>query len=216
MNLKDELPVDHRLATVYRYGAALCGVILLVFGTLGFADELSPFGTDGRSIGGMSTNGVLSLVSVVVGLALIGGAVIGGNVASTLNMTVGALFLLSGFGHLIVLDRSANVLGFGLSNVMFSFVMGLVILTFGMYGRVSGNLPHDNPYWRRRHAREAARERLAARRPAVGGNRPPVTVTAGTAPDHRSLTSSGPGTSGGTHGMTVVRGGLSGGSTREN
>jgi hypothetical protein len=33
-----------------------------------------------------------------------------------------------------------------------------------MYGRVSSKLPHDNPYWRRRHAREAARESLAARR----------------------------------------------------
>ncbi len=51
-----------------------------------------------------------------------------------------------------------------MTNVLFSFVMGLIILTFGMYGRVSSKLPHDNPYWRRRHAREAARESLAIRR----------------------------------------------------
>ncbi|MEU6537073.1 DUF4383 domain-containing protein [Streptomyces sp. NPDC047000] len=219
MNLKDELPVDHGLASVYRYGAALCGVVLLVFGVLGFADELSPFSTDGRSIAGMSTNGVLSLVSVVVGLALVGGAIVGGNFASTLNMTVGTLFLLSGFAHLAVLERPANILDFGMSNVLFSFVMGLIILTFGMYGRVSGGLPHDNPYWRRRHAREAARERLAARRLAAGGGRPSVAVPAGTAPGRPSLTASGPGT--GTtartaEGMTVVRGGLSGGRPRGN
>lgn len=108
----------------------------------------------------MSTNGVLSLISVVVGLVLIGGAVIGGNVASTLNMTVGALFVLSGFFHLFVLDRPANVLDFGMTNVVFSFVRGLLVASFGMYGRVSGKLPHDNPYWRRRHSREAARESL--------------------------------------------------------
>ncbi|WP_314222756.1 DUF4383 domain-containing protein [Streptomyces zaehneri] len=167
MKLSDELPVDHKLATVYRYGAAFCGLVLLVFGVLGFADRLSPFDTEGQHLAGMSTNGVLSLISVVVGLVLIGGGIVGGNFASTLNMTVGTLFLLSGFVHVFVLDRPANVLDFGMSNVMFSFVMGLVILTFGMYGRVSSKLSHDNPYWRRRHAREAAKESLARRRQSV-------------------------------------------------
>jgi Domain of unknown function (DUF4383) len=208
MNLRDELPVDHRPATVYRYGAAFCGLVLLVFGVLGFADELRPFGTEGRSIAGMSTNGVLSLVSVIVGLALIGGAIVGGNVASTLDMTVGTLFVLSGFVHLFVLDSPANVLDFGLSNVMFSFVMGLVVLTFGMYGRVSGNLPHDNPYWRRRHAREAAREQLAVRRRTAHGNLAPA--PAATAPDRRPLTASGPRARERTKDLTVIRGGISG------
>ncbi|MGW1590035.1 DUF4383 domain-containing protein [Streptomyces sp. NPDC002386] len=164
MRLRDEWPVDHRLATVYRYGAGICGGVLLLFGCLGFADELTPFGTDGTRIAGMSTNGLLSLISVFFGLLLIGGAVVGGNFASTLNMAVGALFLVSGFVHIFVLDRSANILDFGMTNVIFTFVMGLLIITFGMYGRVTGGLPHDNPYWRRRHPREAARESLAARR----------------------------------------------------
>ncbi|MFE1437504.1 DUF4383 domain-containing protein [Streptomyces sp. NPDC058739] len=166
MRLSEELPVDHRLAQVYRYGAGLCGVVLLVFGCLGFADRLSPFSTDGTQVAGMTTNGLLSLVPVVVGLVLIAGAVVGGNFASTLNMTVGTLFMISGFFHLFTLDRSANVLDFGMTNVMFSFLMGLLIACFGMYGRVSSKLPHDNPYWRRRHPREAARESLAARRRA--------------------------------------------------
>ncbi|MGW7104392.1 DUF4383 domain-containing protein [Streptomyces sp. NPDC054838] len=163
MKLKDELPVDHHLATVYRYGAAFCGVVLIVFGCLGFADALSPFDTAGDEIAGMTTNVALSVISTVVGLVLIGGAVVGGNIASTLNMTVGAFFLLSGFAHLFVLDRRANVLDFGMTNVVFSFVMGLIVLSFGMYGRVSGKLPHDNPYWRRRHPGEAAREPLTGR-----------------------------------------------------
>lgn len=183
MRLSDELPVDHKLATVYRYGAAFCGVILLVFGVLGFANRLAPFNTDGESLAGLTTNGVLSLVSVVVGLALVAGGVIGGNFASTLNMTVGTLFLLSGFAHIFILDKPANVLDFGMTNVMFSFIMGLVILTFGMYGRVSSKLSHDNPYWRRRHPREAARESLARRRA--------VTATAGLPGSHAD-TAAGP------------------------
>ncbi|MEW2070169.1 DUF4383 domain-containing protein, partial [Streptomyces sp. NPDC007346] len=173
MKLSDELPVDHRLATVYRIGAGLCGVILLVFGVLGFTHRLGFFETSGAQVAGLSTNGLLSLISVVVGLALIAGAVVGGNLASMVNMTVGTLFLLSGFGHIFVLDKGVNILGFGMSNVIFSFVMGLLILTFGMYGRVTGGLPHDNPYWRGRHPEQAAREDAARRPGAGGGGAPP-------------------------------------------
>ncbi|MFB6902184.1 DUF4383 domain-containing protein [Streptomyces hydrogenans] len=164
MRLKEELPVDHHLATVYRWGAGLCGCILLVFGCLGFADALNPFDTSGDRIAGMTTNTALSVISLVVGLALLVAAAAGGNVASTVNMVVGGSFLLSGFYHLFVLDRPANFLDFGMTNVMFSFVMGLLIVTFGMYGRVSSKLSHDNPYWRRRHPRQAAAESLARRR----------------------------------------------------
>lgn len=173
MKLQDELPVDHQLGAVYRWGAAFCGVVLLIFGSLGFADALSPFTTDGNTVAGLSSNGALSLISVLVGAALIAGGVIGGNFASGLNMAVGTLFLLSGFVHIFILDRPANILGFGMTNVIFSFVMGLVILTFGMYGRVSSKLSHDNPYWQRRHPREAAQESLARRRqPTPAGTLP--------------------------------------------
>ncbi|MGW2788135.1 DUF4383 domain-containing protein [Streptomyces populi] len=189
MRLQDELPVDHHLAVVYRWGAVFCGAVLLVFGSLGFADELSPFNTEGQSIAGMSTNGALSLISVLVGLALIIGGSIGGNIASTLNMAVGILFLLSGFIHVFILDRPANILDFGMTNVVFSFVMGLVILTFGMYGRVSSRLPHDNPYWRRRHPRKAAEESLARRRQPV----PTEALPTGTSPAALSGATRSPG-----------------------
>lgn len=183
MKLQAELPLDHHLATVYRWGSAFCGVVLLVFGSLGFADELSPFDTNGNSVAGMSTNGALSLISVVVGAVLIAGAVVGGNVASTLNMVVGTLFLLSGFVHIFILDRPANILDFGMTNVVFSFVMGLVILTFGMYGRVSSKLPHDNPYWRHRHPSEATRGSLPR-----GGAPAPTALPAATERGGRHLT----------------------------
>ncbi|MCD0480877.1 DUF4383 domain-containing protein [Streptacidiphilus sp. ASG 303] len=166
MKLRDEMPVDHRLATVYRYGAGASGVVLLVFGSLGFADHLSFFDTQGSPLMGMSTNGLLSLVSVVVGCALVAGAAVGGNTASTLNMAVGGAFVLSGFANLAVLDSSANILAFRMPNVLFSFVMGLLIATFGMYGRVSGGLPHDNPYWRSRHPDRVSREQEARERAA--------------------------------------------------
>lgn len=170
MKLSDELPVDHRLATVYRYGALLCGLILIAFGILGFADALRPFDTEGETIAGLTTNTALSVISIVVGLALSAGAFIGGNFASTLNITVGTLFLVSGFAHLFILDKDANVLDFGMTNVMFSFVMGLIIMTFGMYGRVSSKLPRDNPYWQHRHSNVGSGEAVQARSALATGS----------------------------------------------
>ncbi|WP_395298250.1 DUF4383 domain-containing protein [Kitasatospora hibisci] len=170
MKLHDEVPADHRLSQVYRVGAGLCGAALLVFGCLGLADGLPFFSTDGEEIAGLSGNGLLSLVSIVVAAVLVAGAVMGGNSASTVNIAVGTLFVLSGFVNLMVLDSSANILAFRLQNVLFSFVMGLVIATFGMYGRVSGKLPLDNPYWRHRHP-QSADPSTASPAPAPDGRR---------------------------------------------
>ncbi|WP_436776406.1 DUF4383 domain-containing protein [Yinghuangia sp. YIM S09857] len=158
MKLSDEMPVDHRLGRVYRYGAGFTGLVLMVFGVLGYADQLAFFDTSGEKIAGLSTNGALSTISMVVGGVLIAGAVVGGNLASTLNITVGSAFILSGFVNLALIGKDANILAFEMPNVIFSFIVGLMVLTFGLYGRVSGNLPHDNPYWRSRHPEQAARE----------------------------------------------------------
>ncbi|MFE5585269.1 DUF4383 domain-containing protein [Kitasatospora sp. NPDC056531] len=156
MKLQDELPtVDRRLALVWRVGAALGGIFLIVFGAFGLADHPGFLDTRGDRIAGLSTNGALSILSIVVGAILVVGAIIGGNFASTLNMVVGVLFVLSGFYGLTVLGRpEANILNFRMSNVLFAFIFGIVVTTFGMYGRVSSHLPHDNPFWRERIERE--------------------------------------------------------------
>lgn len=147
----EHLPVDHRLNLVYRIGAGLMGLFLLAFGVLGLTDNIGFFNTGGNTALGLNTNGTLSVLSICVGVLLCVGMVIGGNFASTLNMTLGILFLLSGFVNLALLDSPYNFLAFRIQNVLFSFVVGLLLMVFGMYGRVSSTLPHDNPYWRARH-----------------------------------------------------------------
>lgn len=149
--LDDHLPVDHRLRRVYRGGAGLMGAFLVVFGVLGLVDRIGFFSTSGGMVMGLGSNGALSVASVLVGGLLLAGAVIGGNTASTVNIIVGVAFLAAGFASLAILDTRLNVFAFHLQNVAFSFVTGLLLMTFGMYGRVSGSLPHDNPYWRSRH-----------------------------------------------------------------
>ncbi|MBL1287850.1 DUF4383 domain-containing protein [Streptomyces sp. NPDC057067] len=161
--LDEQLPVDHRLSQVYRVGAGLMGLLLVVFGILGLIDRIGFFDTGGDTVAGLNTNGALSILSICVGLLLFVGMVIGGNFASTLNMVLGIAFILSGFVNLALLDSSMNFLAFQMQNVLFSFVVGLLLMMFGMYGRVSGGLPHDNPYWRARHPEQVAKEERRAR-----------------------------------------------------
>ncbi|MFN2535088.1 MAG: DUF4383 domain-containing protein, partial [Pseudonocardiaceae bacterium] len=99
----------------------------------------------------LATNGLLATISLIVGGVLIGAALRGGRSSSTITVVVGALFLLSGLLNLAVLDTPLNLLAFRLSNVIFSFVAGMMLLFLGAYGRFSGGLSADNPYYQQRH-----------------------------------------------------------------
>ncbi|OLL75390.1 hypothetical protein Ae168Ps1_3791c [Pseudonocardia sp. Ae168_Ps1] len=134
------------LDLLHRISSALVGTVLWVFGSLGFADTLGVLTTDGPPLLGMSTNTLLSTISLVVGTVLIAAAIRGGRLASTVAVTVGALFLLSGVVNVVLIGTSFNPLAFRMSNVVFSLVVGLVLLYLGAYGRFSGRLPDDNPY----------------------------------------------------------------------
>lgn len=173
MQLDDHLPVDNRLNRIYRFGAGLMGLILVVFGILGLLNDVSFLSQAGERVAGLNSNGALSSISIGVGALLFIGMVIGGNFASTLNICVGAAFLISGFVNLALLDTDSNLLAFKMSNVLFSFGVGLLLIFFGMYGRVTGGLPHDNPYWRQRHPEQARREYEAGRRASAPPRRPP-------------------------------------------
>ena len=113
---------------------------------LGLADGLAYFSTDGERIAGLSSNGLLSTISLVTALVLVVAAFRSSRVASTTMLVIGVLFLVSALANLAVLETDLNLLAFSMANVIFSIVAGLVLLTLGAYGRVSGNLPPDSPY----------------------------------------------------------------------
>jgi hypothetical protein len=131
---------------VQRTGAVLVGLFLLVFAGLGFASGQHFLSTRGQPVLGMSSNGLLSTISVVVGLVLLAAAAHGPRTASTVMIVLGPLFLLSAFVNAIVLETRANWLAFELSNIVFSIVVGLFLLLLGAYGRIGGHLPPDSPY----------------------------------------------------------------------
>ncbi len=146
----------------------MAGLGLWVFGTLGLVHRLAFLSTQGQVVLGMSSNGLLSVISLVVGTILIGAGLRGGRQASTVTAVIGGLFLLSGIGNLAVLDTQLNLLAFRMSNVVFSLVVGMLLLFLGLYGRVSGGLPADNPYYLSRHPSPAAADREADRGRGAG------------------------------------------------
>lgn len=147
--LTPELP----LSRFYRRGAAVFGAGLIGFGAVGVATGLPFASTTGGEMVGLGTNGLLSVISILVGAVLLAAALRGGALASSAMAVVGVLFLTSGLLNLTVLGTPMNLLAFRWPNVVFSLAVGAVLLLSGTYGRFSGGLPLDNPYVRARAAR---------------------------------------------------------------
>lgn len=135
-----------RVPFVHKVGAVAVAAVIGVFGVLGFAGGLDFFSTDGEPVLGLSSNGLLSTVSLITAAVLVFAAFRSARTASTIMMVIGVLFLVSALANLAVLRTELNVLAFEMANVIFSIVAGLVLLTLGAYGRVSGHLPADSPY----------------------------------------------------------------------
>jgi hypothetical protein len=135
-----------RVPAVHPIGAIVVAAVIAAFGVLGLIDGLAYFSTDGERIAGLSSNGLLSTISLLTAAVLVAAALRGSRVASTTMLVIGVLFLVSALANLAVLETEVNFLAFSMANVIFSIVAGLVLLTLGAYGRVSGNLPADSPY----------------------------------------------------------------------
>ena len=138
--------IDERVYAVQRIGAVVVGLILLVFGLLGLTSGVPFLSIQGRPLMGLSSNGLLSVLSVVVAGVLIGAALRSPRVASTVMIVLGVLFLTSALVNMSLLRTGLNLLAFRMSNVIFSIGVGLVLLLLGAYGRISGHLPADSPY----------------------------------------------------------------------
>jgi len=148
-------PAARTVSLVHRLSAATLGAGLCVFGVLGFLSQPEFLSTEGLRILGLGSNGLLSTISLIVGVILIAAAARGGEISSTLTVVIGVLFLLSGLLNIAVLGNPLNVLGFRWPNVFFSLICGLLLLITGSYGRFSAGLPPDNPYYQHRHPHTA-------------------------------------------------------------
>ena len=140
-------PLDH----LHRVGAVVFGLGLAAFGLLGLWAGPEMFATTGPTVLGLSSNGLLAVISIAVGAVLVAAGLRGGRTASTVLVIAGSAFVLSGLVNALVLGTRLNLLAFQISNVVFSFVAGALLLFLGAWGRFGGHLPDDNPYRRERH-----------------------------------------------------------------
>jgi hypothetical protein len=132
------IPINHHLQPLYRALAALIGIYVLVFGIVGvtrtggrplFAQEGLP------AVLGLHANRAFAILSIVAGALLIGGALVGGVVDQRLNLVLALVFLLAGFAMMVLMQTSLNFLGFTMATCVVSFVIGMLLLTAGLYGK---------------------------------------------------------------------------------
>lgn len=131
-------PVNHPARPIYRAIGGLTGLYLAVFGVLGVVTSLGDdlFAQDDTKVLGQGANLGFSLLSLLIGVVVLAGAVLGRNRDVAINQwTAYGLLVLSLFS-LAFLQTEVNVLNFSVTTVIVTMVLGLVLLMAGMYGKV--------------------------------------------------------------------------------
>ncbi|HEX8629468.1 MAG TPA: DUF4383 domain-containing protein [Catenuloplanes sp.] len=136
-------PVNHPLRPVYRALGGLAGLYLLAFGILGAIATAGDglFGTDTDKVLGQGTNLAWSVLSALAGLAVLAGTALGGNRDVALYTYLGWGLLVVGLATLAVIRTDVNVFHFSMATVVVTFVVGLALITAGLYSRVAA--PRD-------------------------------------------------------------------------
>lgn len=139
MATASHLPKNHRFRNLYRCVAAVAAGYCLVFGIVGCirGHGHSVFYQGSLWALGLRTNVAMSVLSIVVGGVILTALAIGHNVDRVVNLVGGAGFILTGLLMLALLRSNADFLNFGVSTCIVSFIIGLVLLTAGLFGEVA-------------------------------------------------------------------------------
>jgi hypothetical protein len=131
-------PLNHHLRQTYRFVAALAGLYLLVAGVIGVVQTAGSafFDRGGDWSLGLRVNPAGSWLLVLLGVLILGGALIGGNVHHHLSMVVGWGLLGVAMIVLAAMQTDVNVLHASMINVVVLTLVGLVVLTAGLYGKI--------------------------------------------------------------------------------
>lgn len=131
------IPINHPLRPVYRLLAGLAGLYLFAVGLFGLLRSWGspPFARDGVWVLGLRFNLASALLFTLLGAVIVAAALIGGQTEHLTNLASGGILLGIGFVALALL-RFGNFLNFSMTNVIVSFVLGLLMMTAGMYDKV--------------------------------------------------------------------------------
>jgi Domain of unknown function (DUF4383) len=143
--MPSHIPINHRLQPIYRFLAALAGAYVLAFGIVGVIRTAGkPFfdQVNATEVLGLRTNLAFAILSIVAGVVVLGGALIGRNVDHFINIVAGIVFLVAGMLMMTLLQTNADFLNFQMATCIVSFVIGIVLFTSGLYGRTGTNAEH--------------------------------------------------------------------------
>ena len=156
------IPINHHLRPLYRAIAGFGGLYVLVFGIMGFvASRGLPWFAQPHDhklpwVLGLRTNLAFSVLSIVVGLALLVANVVGRNLDHYINLAAGGVFMLAGMAMMALLQTDLNLLGFSMVNCVVSLLLGTLFLAAGLYGRVgTADAEHDEEAFRHGQAAPA-------------------------------------------------------------
>lgn len=132
------IPVNHHLRPLYRVIAALSAVWLLVFGAVGLNQTHGAewFARGQWSAFGVPTNRAFAVASLGVGAVVLLATLVGRNVDRLVNLWGGTAFLVAGTLMMALVETDANVLNFSIITSIASYVIGLLLLAAGLYGKV--------------------------------------------------------------------------------
>ncbi len=132
-------PLNHHLRQAYRALAGAAGLYLALAGIFGIA---ASWGNDflGRGGGewvlGVRTNPGGAVLTTLIGAAILAAAALGGNLHHRVNLVLSWAVIAIATIMLALLRTDANILDFSMVTVIVWIVLGLVVLTAALYGKV--------------------------------------------------------------------------------
>jgi hypothetical protein len=156
------IPINHHLRPLYRALAGLVGLYVLVFGIVGFFRTrglpffAQPYDHHLPWVLWLRTNPAFAVLSILAGVAILVGVVVGRNLDHYLELAAGGVFMVSGMTMMTLLQTHLNFLGFSMVNCLASFVFGTIMFTAGLYSR-TGSTDAADVEEARRHGAVVAR-----------------------------------------------------------
>ncbi|MFG3703687.1 DUF4383 domain-containing protein [Micromonospora sp. NPDC047670] len=131
-------PVNHPARPVYRAIGGLTGLYLVAFGVLGIIASAGNevLAQDDTQVLGQGTNLGFSLLSALLGAAVLAGTAIGRNIDVMINQWLAYAIMVLSLAGLAFIQTEANIFNFSIFTVIALMVVSLVLLMVGMYGKV--------------------------------------------------------------------------------
>ncbi|MEV4118100.1 DUF4383 domain-containing protein [Micromonospora sp. NPDC049645] len=131
-------PVNHPARPIYRAIGGLTGLYLVVFGVLGIIASTGNeiLAQDDTRVLGQGTNLGFSLLSVLLGIVVLIGTVLGRNIDVVINQWLAYGLMVVSLAGLAFIRTDANIFNFSITTVIVVMTAALVLLMVGMYGKV--------------------------------------------------------------------------------